>query len=157
MHEVQGDDGWWMNHHHLTSTHSHTLPLYLAPPRLDPPHTHTHPWWGQVSPQPKEEERGGDKGEKLPSSVLPSSYPHSLLFIVLGQLREKSWAPPECDDEPTRSSHMEGQDEPTERRFGRPVGSADPWVGSTTLCFLQVVVRWVLKAVPGAHVCGLDA
>jgi hypothetical protein len=23
-------------------THTHTLPLYLAPLRLDPPHTHTH-------------------------------------------------------------------------------------------------------------------
>jgi hypothetical protein len=94
IYKVQGDDAWWTDHHHLTSTHLHTLPLYLASPSLDPPHTHTHPRWGEVSPQPREEERAeGDKGEKFPSSVLSSSYPHSLLFIGARQLCEKPRAP----------------------------------------------------------------
>jgi hypothetical protein len=40
-----------------------TLPLYLAPPSLDLPHT--HPWWGEVSSQPRETARGErGKGEK---------------------------------------------------------------------------------------------
>jgi hypothetical protein len=30
--------------------------------------------------------------------------------------------------------------------------AADPWVSPPVLCFLQVAVRWVLKAVSGAHV-----
>jgi hypothetical protein len=46
---------------------------------------------------------------------------------------------------------VEGQDEPSQRRFDRPMGSSDPWVGPPALCFLRVAVRWVLKAVPGAH------
>jgi hypothetical protein len=57
--------------------------------------------------------------------VLSSSYPHSLLFIGAGQLREEPRAPSECDEEPTRSSHVEGQDEPSRG------GSADLW-GRTT-------------------------
>jgi hypothetical protein len=67
IHVVQGDDGWWTDHHHFTSTHSQTLPLYLAPPRLDLRHTHIHPWWGEVSPQPRKDER--EEGDKVRSCL----------------------------------------------------------------------------------------
>jgi hypothetical protein len=88
---------------------THALPLYLAPPRLDPPHTHTH---GEVRFHPlrENERRERGKGEKLPSSVLSSSYPSSLLFIGAGRLRE---------DTPSTLGMCPGANqEPTHGRLG---------------------------------------
>jgi hypothetical protein len=55
------------------------------------------------------------------------------------------------DQEPTRSHHVEGQDEPTQGRFGRPVELADPLWAHLSLCFRVVAVLWVLRSVSGVH------
>jgi hypothetical protein len=55
------------------------------------------------------------------------------------------------DLEPTRRHYVEGQDEPTQGRFGRPVGSVDPLWAHLGLCFRVVAVLWVLRSVLGVH------
>jgi hypothetical protein len=47
---------------------------------------------------------------------------------------------------------VEAQDQPTQGRFGRSLGSTDPrWV-PLGVCFLGVAVLWALRSVPGVHV-----
>jgi hypothetical protein len=55
-------------------------------------------------------------------------------------------------DKGTTREHHVAADKRPQGRFGRPVGSADPLWALVAVCFLQAAVRWVLKAVPGAHV-----
>jgi hypothetical protein len=88
--------------------------------------------------------------EELESELGKKGVP-SLLFISLGQLRENGVSTPGVDQEPTKRHHVEGQDEPTQGRFGRPVGSAEPLWAQLGLCFRVVVVLWVLRLVPGVH------
>ena len=77
--------------------------------------------------------------------------PPLLLFIGPGTGEEWMQTPREWCLGPIGKHHVEGQDEPSQGRFGRPVGSADPLWAHLSLCFRVVAVLWVLSAVPGVH------
>jgi hypothetical protein len=151
IHEVQGNDGWWTDHHHLTCTHSHTLPTYLAPPRLDPPRTHSH---GEVRFHHNQERRTGEKETKVRSClqvccpILTPKPPIYSARTASGDRREhRRIGPGDNQGAPRGSRSLMAT------RSVRPTcGSTDSLWDLVVVCFLHAAVKWVLKAVAGAHV-----
>jgi hypothetical protein len=87
--------------------------------------------------------------------VLSYSYPHSLLFIVLGRLWEIGVSTAGMELETTREHHVAADHWRPQGWFDQPVGSTDPLWAPVAVCFLQVAIRWVPQG--GSRcLCGLE-
>jgi hypothetical protein len=84
--------------------------------------------------------------------VLVRNEPPPLLFIGLSTGVKRRETPPGWSEGPTRSHHMEAPKWEPQGWFGRPTGLADPLWAPLRVCFLQVVVLWVLSLFLGEHV-----